>query len=156
MNNSIREQIVQNIQSAIRNVKKKDDYQFDIDHGQVKRNFNTLINDMNIFPCVYLFEGSEEEIGRQSSGSTQLVQYSFDVSAVICITEGDELSRYINNLEADVRKAVMVDSGRNDLAHYTESIGSEPFALEGTEIGGRTVFFKIVYEVNEANPYSQS
>jgi hypothetical protein len=152
MSDSIREQIIQNFQTAVRTVRKGSGYQFDIDYSSVQRG-NTLSVNLDVLPAIYIFEGDERTIEREHCGTDTLV-LELDVNIEIWCSDADNLSQVANNLEADVIKAIMADFTRGGLAMYTERMGTTPFFLENSHIGGRIVSFIVRYEAKENDPYN--
>jgi hypothetical protein len=153
MSDSLREQIIQNFQTAIRNVRKGSGYQFDIDYSSVQRG-NTLTVNLDVLPAIYVFEGDERTIEREHEIGEDLLMLELDVNIEIWCSDADNLSQVANNLEADVIKAIMTDHTRGGIAMYTERTGTTPFFLENSHIGGRIVSFTVRYEAKENDPYN--
>ena len=152
MTDSIREQIIQNFQTSLRNVRKINGYQFDLDYSSVKRG-DTLSVDTDVLPAIYIFEGDERIIDREHAGRDSLI-LELDVNIEIWCSDADNLSRTAKNLEADIVKAVMADYTRGGLAMYTERLGTTPFFIEGSAVGGRIASFFVRYEALEHDPYN--
>jgi hypothetical protein len=153
MSTSIRELIIQNIQTSVRNVRKSNGYDNDLPSGSVHRALAS-INNM-VFPCVMIFEGDEKIVEREYSGTNTKVVKDFDITIEILTTDWENLSTTVNSLEADVLKAIMADTTRNSYALTTEEQGSNPFFQEGTDIGGRALSIKVRYLHKETDPYTQ-
>jgi len=154
MATSIKELIIQNMQTAVRAVKKKDSYDNDLEYGAVKRGDNSTIN-LAVMPSVFIFEGDETTDDREFAGANTLIHLELEVMVELWVSAEEDLSIAINSLEADVIKAVMVDAGRGGYALTTELGGSTPFFLEGQAKGGRIISFVITYVRKETDPYSQ-
>ena len=153
MATSIREYIIQNLQTAIRTVRKSNSYDNDIDSSSVYR--AVASGDVTKFPSVYIYEADESIYGREINGSNTQVIKDMEVLIVVFISDYGALATEINSIEADVVKAVMVDSTRGGYAEYTEQVGSAPFLLDGISIGGRTISVNVRYAHKEIDPYTQ-
>jgi hypothetical protein len=107
------------------------------------------------FPSVYIYEGDEIIDSRELLGSSTKIIKDMEVMIVVFVSDYSDLAIEINSLEADITKAIMVDSTRGGYAQYTEQAGSSAFFLEGENIGGRTIVLTIRYEHKESDPYTQ-
>jgi len=148
---SIKEYIMQNLQETVRNVKRKDGYDNDIDSGLVYRARGSV--NTNMFPSVYIFEG-DSDVNGEEAGSNPSIKIEMEVAIEFWCKSYDEMGTLINSLEADITKAVMADTTRGGYAEDTNVGSSTPFFDDVEKVGGRIVTFIINYWVREADPYT--
>lgn len=151
MATSIRELIIQNLQTAIKQVKRKNDYENDIESALVYRATNAVNTTM--FPSVYIFEG-DERVEEREVGSDPFVIKEMDVTVEFWMKEFENLATKVNSLEADITKAIMEDCTRGGYAMGQDVDSSIPFFQEEQNVGGRILTFSIRYVVKEIDPYT--
>ena len=153
MSDSVKEQIMKQIVSTIKTITKKAGYQFDIEDDAVIRGGSA--EDVDLYPSVYLYTGDEAVADREQSSSPTLHQ-DLIVNLEMWASDADELDTVVNNLEADIIKALFVDTTRNGLAQMTEVLSSTAtFYGDGQNSGARILTINVRYLVRERNPYSQ-
>lgn len=155
MADSIKEKIMKNMVEAVLLVQELAGYSATIEESAVERNKTTPIK-QDVFPAAFVYEGAENVVEREHAGAYTKTVIELMVSVELWCCSVDNLSTAINELEADVIKAVMKDSTRDGNAHCTEFHSSEPFLVEGRDMGGRIVNFLITYERRENDPREEA
>lgn len=151
MADSIKELIMKDMVAAVCKVKEMSGYSTTIEDSAVERNKTTPIN-TNVFPAAFIYEGPETIVEREQLGDSSRVVLELSVSVEAWCYDAENLSERINGLEADIIKAVMEDHTRDGNAICTQVNGSDPFLVEGRDMGGRIVNFLITYECRENDP----
>jgi len=151
MADSIKELIMKDIVVSVQKIKAGLGYSNTFENSAVERNKTTPIN-ASVFPAAFIYEGAETVVEREQMGDDSLIILELPVSIEAWCYDANNLSECINSLEADVIKAVMTDHTRGGNAHCTQVIGSEPFLVEGKNMGGRIISFLITYECREKDP----
>lgn len=155
MADSIREQVIKNLVAAIKTVKTANGYINNIPDANVERGKTTPV-DYSQVPAVFLFESDEEIIDREY-GSSVRAEHELMVDLEIWQkNENDLLPEAINQIEAEVIKAIMADQTLGGLAITVEKKGSTAFFIEGEKVlGGRIMTIGIRYICREIDPFSQ-
>ncbi len=152
---SIKEKIMQDMVEAVLKVREVSGYTATIEESAIERNKTTPIK-QDVFPAAFIYEGAENVVEREHAGVYTKTIIELMVSVELWCCSVDNLPTAINELEADVITAVMKDSTRGGYAHCTEFNSSEPFLVEGRDMGGRIVNFLITYERRENDPREEA
>jgi hypothetical protein len=154
MADSVREQIVQNLTDAIRQVKTANGYQNNIADENIKRGKTTPVDVLNEVPGVFIYQDSDP-VAEREYGAVPQVYRDLGLLLEIWQTATEvQLDTKINELEGEIILAIMQDPTRGGKALYTEVEGSETFYLEGEKrIGGSIVTITIRYGHAAGNPF---
>lgn len=156
MADSIRELILQNLESAIKNVKTTNGYNNNIPDENVKRGKVVPVDIREGIPGVFIYVDDDPVVNREL-GINIKTHRELKVLLEVWQTSAEvDLPAKINEIEAEVIKAVMVDRKRGGYAIDTALENSEAFYLEGEKrVGGMIITVVISYYHKEANPFER-
>jgi len=109
MNESIREQIVENLVTTLGTIKKDNGYFNTV--GKISRNLSES-SSINEYPALFVFEDLEEIEKAIDVGSKSFLT----IEIYVFVEDTTDLKKQMNRMIADVKKALLTDRTRNDLA----------------------------------------
>ena len=134
---SIRELILQDIQSVLETINTSNGYNTTV--RRVERARITPFQ-RNLLPAIFIYEESDELVEEKSYCNDRRMTI-----AVECwLNSHHNLSQEVNEFYADVQKAIMADRTRGGYAIDTKHTIAK-FFIEDENLGGVEVIFEILY-----------
>lgn len=150
MSKSVREKILENLETTLALVKTEEGYNNDISSVQRwKQSGNSIVN----VPCIIINGGSEP----RSQHPNPLITCTLKVYLDLWIRHDEEAAEstdtYINSLILDIENALMVDYTRGGYAQNIEIVNLDPFrGVEGNPHAGVTIEVDIKYRHEQGDP----
>lgn len=111
---------------------------------------------INEFPTILVVEGTQTTGQPTEDGSPLGKWTNFLNVACIGYTADEDMGEAINELEANIQKAMVVDIQRGGYAVLTNIVSSDPFILE--EVGHPMAAIRCIFEINyrfkDRDPFS--
>ncbi|MCK4248680.1 MAG: hypothetical protein KAX15_02765 [Candidatus Omnitrophica bacterium] len=150
MATTVREKILENIETALGDIKIANGYENDIDSVQ---RWKQAGNSTKLVPCIILSAGPEEK-----TPGDPLISCMFNVNVEVWIRHDEETvpgstDTILNSLLGDVEKALAIDETRGGNATDTVITGNMPFeTVEGQAYAGISVDVRIHYRHKRGDP----
>lgn len=152
MRESVRERILQNIQTTLEGINETAGYNFTV--GRVERMRAVPLAEDSEFPALFIYETSE----RIAQGPNPLLTKELTVIIQTWLRSGDnDLSVQMNGITADIETAMFADVKRGGLAVDTDVV-EHVFMLDTPieVLAALHSVFIIHYRTVEGNPYQES
>ncbi len=151
MADTIREEIMQHVQTTLQNITTANGYATTL-HG-VERVLQS--GQSTVSPMAYVWEGRDEV---EAEGPYNFYSRSFTVGVVLVLRQDDtdtrSASQAMNSVIGDVQKALQVDPTRNGWAIDTKELGIDPISYQdGIPQLVTTMEYQIRYRHPYNNPY---
>ena len=153
MADSIREQIVKNVVTTLEGITEALGFDITVASVQRSRRAGPTIHE---FPTILVIEESEA-ILPQTEGRGPLGKWTKLMSlGLVCWIENEEAGEAVNQILANVEKALMADISRGNLAVLTNLVSNQSFITEDIDNpeSGVTMVIEIRYRVQERDPFS--
>lgn len=149
MATSVKESIESNIKTVLETVTIANGYQVDI--LEVTRSDGNPFSHSDFIFAQINFEGEDKQDGVPMGHSTSTARYT-----IWCWhTDFDTFEKALNDILADVEKALHLDLFRGGFAQDTDVTGSEVFSAEETSpLHGVAISVEVLYRHKVGNPYS--
>ena len=142
---TVRERILQNIKTTIEGVTIANGYTFDFTPETVQRwsmHGNRMVN----MPMVVISPGDEDESSSPNPFEECLMSIFLDIFFVNNEDDVIPTDTYLNRLQGDIKKAILVDSTRGGDAIDTDVLGTTPFeTTEAQPYAGIIIEVRIRY-----------
>jgi len=148
MATSIREYILENIQSALETINTSNGYNITV--RRVERARITPFQ-QNLLPAIFLYEETDELMQEKSYCNDR----KMIISCECWLKTHHNLSEEVNKLYADVQVALMTDRTRGSHAIDTKHTRAQFFIAE-ENLGGVEVTFEILYRQLPSDPTRSS
>jgi hypothetical protein len=154
MADSVREQIMKNMQTALEAITVGNGYANTL--NAVERVLQRGQSSQP--PMAYVLEGDDDVSPGPLSGGDSLLSRSLTVGVVLIVQQDEDVdarsaSEVMNSLIADVQKKVQEDYRRGDLALNTEEMGVSAVQIEeGQPVLSATVGYRILYRHRRLDP----
>lgn len=151
MGDTVREKIMQNVETTLKTISKANGYNNDI--ASVQRWYQSG-NTFSQVPCIVIYGGPEEK----EQAPDPLITCRFLISIILCIRHDEEdipgpTDAILNNLLGDIEKALMVDHKRGGYAVDTIPQSNDIFErIEGQPYAGIVVNVEIHYRHRTNDP----
>lgn len=149
---TVRERILDNLKTTLESITTANGYSFDFAAGQVERwsmHGNGIVNT----PAIVISPGDEEERDAPYPYEECLLHVYLDT--FFSHSDGDTTATdtYLNRLQGDIKKSVLIDGTRGGNAIDTNVIGSTPFEIiEGQPYAGIIIELGIRYRHLRSDP----
>lgn len=153
MAQSRRELILQDIETALREITHANSYSIDL--LSVKRAPVEVLEE-DILPVAGIFE-DKETVERVSWDISNIVKCSLPITIEAWQEAVENFSEIANKFLADIQKAILTDATRSGYANETIETSNEVYIAQaegGPIYVGLTVNFLIIYYRTEGDPYS--
>jgi len=149
MSDSIREQILANIEDTLKGVQIENGYEVDL--RTVRRTPRHPLTEP-LLPAAFVTDTGEE---KEEGSPTQHTHCTLHVAIVFYNEEYEDMSQKAIQIQASIEKALSVDPQRGGLAYDTDIKGNE-FAVdeEHFPIGGGVVRCDVSYRHKLGDPYT--
>ena len=151
MGNSVRENILDNIETTLQGITVANGYNYTFTAETVQR-WKQHGNNFVDVPCIVINAAPEEKAPGPDPYLTCRLTVHIDVWTRQIESDNTPTDKIINKLLADVEKALMADHTRGGSARETNLVGNVPFeAVDGSHVG-IIVDIEIVYQHLRTNP----
>jgi hypothetical protein len=155
MSDSVREQIMKNLQSTLQTITVENGYANTL--NAVERVLQQGQSSQP--PMAYVLEGDDSVVpGGPLFGADRLLARQLNVGVVVVVQQDETVdarsaSEVMNSLIADVQKAVQVDYSRGGLAINTEETSVSAVQIEeGMPVLSSTIVYEITYRHRRTDP----
>lgn len=148
---SVREEVVRNLVSTLEGVTVANGYKFDVE--RVVRG-QSMSRRLKVYPSVYVFEITERKVITPEA-PLDLYVCQLTVLVIPWLRDPNVPDRFenVNELVADVKKALLVDGTRNGFALSTKLSGNRQKVTDSLEpYGGSQVTVEITYRHLRTDP----
>lgn len=153
---TVRERIMANIKTTLEGVTVAGGYNFDFTADTVQR-WSMHGNRLADLPAVVISPGDEEEKGQPNPFEECYLIVYLDIFFVN--DEGDSIvtDTYLNRLQGDMKKAILLDHTRGGEAIDTDVLGTTPFeTTEGQPYAGIIMELGIRYRHLRSDPTAKN
>ncbi|HAH21629.1 MAG: hypothetical protein A2Y00_05500 [Omnitrophica WOR_2 bacterium GWF2_43_52] len=153
---TVRERIMANIKTTLEGVTVANGYNFDFTADTVQR-WSMHGNRLADLPAVVISPGDEEEKGQPNPFEECYLNVYLDIFFVN--DEGDSMvtDTYLNRLQGDMKKAILLDHTRGGEAIDTDVLGTTPFeTTEGQPYAGIIMELGIRYRHLRSDPTAKN
>ncbi len=149
---TVRERILANIKTTLEAVTTVNGYNFDFTTETVQR-WSMHGNSIVDVPMVVVSAGDEEE--RDAPHPYEECVLHIYLDTFVVHAEGDNVATdtYLNRLQGDIKKAVLIDGTRAGNAIQTQVLGTTPFeTTEGQPYAGIIIEIAVRYRHLRSDP----
>ena len=152
MTEPVRERVLDNLKTTLEGMTTVGGYNFDFTSSTVQR-WSMLGNSLVDLPAIVITSGPEEQ--KSLANDHEDCSFTVYIDAFYVNDSDDEAvtDTYLNRLQGDIKKIVMIDEQRGGLALSTDVVGSAPFETADEQpYAGMTVELLIKYRHLRSDP----
>lgn len=151
MAETVRERILADIKSTLEGLTSANGYNFDFSPSDIQRwsmHGNSKVN----LPAIMITAGNESQVPAGSSHEDCTIRVYLDAFFTHNKDDTVDTDTYLNRLQGDIKKVIMEDYSRSNLAEDTLVVGSTPFETAEGQVAGITVEVEIKYRHLRSDP----
>jgi len=153
---TVRERILQNIKTTIEAITIANGYNFDFTPQTVQR-WSMHGNRMVDMPMAVISPGDEDESSSPHPFEECVLTVYLDVFFINDENDAVPTDTYLNRLQGDIKKAVLLDSTRGGDAIDTDVLGTTPFeTTEAQPYAGIIMELRIRYRHLRSDPTAKN